>query len=138
MITGTFFRLTTIAGAVISIALGALYWSASKKLDDLQKQVIHLSTQKQLLAANNATLKSNLDKVIEANRQNDETLKKLQRERKISQEAIDALIKSREVERSKAEEANKKIDEMLKNPENNGTVAPVLRETLRDIMRNSK
>lgn len=106
---------------------------AESKVESLQTENKQLSTDNEILKSNNATLKENLVTVAKVNESTVDANKKLLNERKSSWTAINTLAAAREAERKNVEAANKKIDEMLKNPSNNGPVAPVLRETLRDI-----
>lgn len=99
---------------------------AEHKNTTLEKQV-------QQLTADNTQLKANVDTITKVNQVNVETNNKLLAERKDAQAAISNLAKQKQVTSQKLDEANKKIDEMLKDPKNDGPVAPVLRETIRSI-----
>jgi hypothetical protein len=91
-----------------------------------------------ILKANNTTLKFNLEEAAKANQSTVEANKKLLEERKDAQALIAELAKQKQVSQANLADANKKIDEMLKDPRNNGTIAPVLRETLKDIQKRKK
>jgi hypothetical protein len=108
---------------------------AQKQIEKLEVTVKQVTTDNEILKSNNATLKLNLQGALDANVKTVDANKKLLEERIAAKIAIDALAKSKAEEKKLLDDAKGKITEMLKNPANNGTVAPVLRETIRDIQK---
>lgn len=99
--------------------------SATHQVTSLQKDIGTLN-------ANNSILKQNQDTLKQSNEANVATINKLVEERKDAQVAINTLAKQKQVEHAKVITAQRKIDEMLKDPKNNGPIAPVLSETLKE------
>lgn len=98
-----------------------------------QHKVAGLEVKVQQLQTDNATLKRNVETITAVNQTNVETNNKLVEERKDSQTAIENLAKQAASNKKKLADANKRIDDLLKDPKNNGTVAPVLAETIKTI-----
>lgn len=142
---GMITKVAVIIAIVASLGLGGSMFLAKRDFKALQKKhdVLtetnqQLETNNAILKQNNLTLKSSLDTAAEANQVSATANKKLLDERKSAKEAIDAIARSKAKDRDALNAANKKIDEMLKNPKNDGVVAPVLSETIRDIQKRGK
>lgn len=111
---------------------------AKNKIGKLEVKNGELTADNTTLKSNNAILKGNLSAAEEANKTTIEANRQLLKERQDAQTAIDNLAKDKKKALDNLAVANKKIDDMLKDPKNNGSVAPVLRETIRDIQGRSK
>ena len=117
---------------------GAKCTSVQLDLNKANKEVARLSTDNAQLIVNNATLKSNVEKAADANASTVEANRLLLEERSKAQALIAELSKRQQKQKADLAAANKKIDDMVKDPKNEGSVAPVLRETLRDIQKRGK
>lgn len=127
--------VTKVAMALLLAALIASIGSCTSnkmQLSSANKQVTSLQKDVGQLNLNNAILKKNQETLTNANQTNLQTIEGLVKERKDAQAAIDTLAKQKQIERKRADTANKRIEELLKNPANNGKVAPVLGETLKE------
>lgn len=132
------FASTGASCAWKTVKLNSEINAVNKKNGELETKNGQLSTDNATLKSNIETLKSNLDIAADANAKIAEANRQLLNERKLSKEAIEILAHARDVATRNLQEANRKIDEMLKNPANNGALAPVLRETIRDIQNRNK
>lgn len=133
--------LTKVAVIVLTAGLltsGASCAFKTVQLKATQHKVAGLEVKVTQLSTDNAILKKNVETITKVNETNVATNNKLLEERRDSEAAIAALAKQRADAKKKLDDANKKIDAMLKDPKNNGAVAPVLRETIRDIQRKTK
>lgn len=134
--------IATKAMAAVLVAgllfTGVKCTSTQLELNKANREIATLSTDNAQLKINNATLKSNVDKAVEANQSTVDANRQLLAERNQAQQIIAELSKTKEKQKADLAAANKKIDDMLKDPKNEGSVAPVLRETLRDVQRRSK
>jgi cell division protein FtsB len=111
---------------------------ANKNVATLQQKNTELSTDNVILKQNIGTLKSNIDSIVKTNEANVEVNRKLVAERTASKAVIASLAANTAKTKASLDDANKKIEEMLKNPANDAPVAPVLLETLRDIQKGKK
>jgi hypothetical protein len=126
---GTKIAMFVLAASLI-LSVGSCTYKAVE-LTSAQHQVTTLQQDIGTLNANIGILKQNQVTLKSTNDANLQTIAALVKERKDAQQAIDNLAKQKQVEHAKAETANKRIEELLKNPANNGKVAPVLGETLK-------
>ena len=115
-----------VASAGFGVVKSGQLAASRHKVEGLEVKVTQLQTD-------NAILKKNVETITKVNETNVETNKKLLDERKDAQDAIAELAKQKTANKKKLDAANKRIDELLKDPKNNGTVAPVLRETIKSI-----
>jgi hypothetical protein len=129
-----------MAGVLLAGLLftGAKCTYAEHELSNANQQIVVLTKDNATLTVNNATLKANVDKAADANAATVEANRLLLAERAKAQQIIAELSKRGAKSSSDLAAANKKIDDMLKDPKNDGNVAPVLKETLRDLQRRSK
>jgi uncharacterized membrane-anchored protein YjiN (DUF445 family) len=131
-------RLYLIVAVVAAGAVGifAAWWyvgSLNKKLLALESANSALIVDNKILHQNTEVLAENLKKMAEANSTNEQTIKKLIKERSQAQAAIDRLAAESTADRKVISNLNKKLDDLLKDPKNDGIVSPALRETIRDI-----
>ena len=127
--------LFMVAGGVF----GTVHWidanRLESKIEEVQKDNKEIALDNAILKANNTTLKDNLKKLAEANLITHETAQKLLDERAETQGVIDKLAEQAKKEKQMISKLSAQIDEMLKDPKNEGILAPVLRETIREIQR---
>ncbi len=90
------------------------------------------------LKSNNVTLKSSIEVLQFANRENQITIQKLLEERKDAKLALENLAQKSANDAASIEMMNSRIKELLRDPKNDGEVAPVLRETINNIQKMRK
>jgi tRNA A37 N6-isopentenylltransferase MiaA len=125
-----------IAAFAIFILVGGSYFYVS----GLQNKIQKLEADKLLLETNNQTLKDNVEtmrenvKILaEANHENWKTAQALLQERAEAQKAINNLSVAAKNDRAVIVKLNNKLNEIIKDPKNDGIVSPALRETVRDV-----
>lgn len=131
-------RLYLIVAAVAAAAAGifAAWWYVSglnKKVHALESANSTLTIDNTILQQNTQVLSENLKKMAEANSANEQTIRKLIEERAQAQAAVNKLAAESAADRKVISNLNKKLDDLLKDPKNDGIVSPALRETIRDI-----
>lgn len=121
---------------IICVLVGGAYFYVS----GLQNKVQKLEADKLLLETNNAVLKDNVEVMREnvktlatANHENWKTAQALIAERAEAQKAINNLSVATKNDRAVILKLNKKLDDIIKDPKNDGLVSPALRETVRDV-----
>jgi len=124
------------------VAVGAYVGIQKVEISSLKKEVATLTEERnnltvdnKVLKENNTTLKDGLKKLAVANQTNFDTAKQLLEERGKATQAIANLAAANRVSNQKLDRLSVKIEEMLKDPKNDGPVAPVLREVLREIQK---
>lgn len=132
--------ITTLIGALISclvfigireIEIGRL----NKQIAALQKENNNLVVDNKILKENNLVLKENLKTLADANDANVATAKALLAERNKSVEAINNLAQSNNRNKEAFDRINKKLEELLSDPKNDGPVAPVLKDVIKEIQK---
>jgi hypothetical protein len=129
-----------ILGALVAGAIGLYFYISSLKgqVDSLTKENISLTTNNKILQKNNEILKDNSIKFAKANEVNASTVKSLLAERQDSIKLIADLALSKQKNLEQIATLNSDIDAMIKDPKNDGPVAPVLKETVRAIQNSRK
>lgn len=129
-------KLKLIAATIFVVALIA----CGIYVKMLQRDIVDLTQQNKTLEINNTvltgsveTLKHNQQTMLDVNDENQKTIKKLIAERQQAQKAIDDLARARESDKKALNEFKTKLEELLKDPKNDGIVSPALRETIRNI-----
>lgn len=107
--------------------------SLNKKIDALESVNSALTVDNKILLQNTEVLAENLKKMAEANSTSEQTVKRLLKERSQAQAAVDKLAAEAAADRKIISNLNKKLDDLLADPKNDGIVSPALRETIRDI-----
>lgn len=124
-------------GAIIALVLASVgcyfFITQRSEIKNLNNKMVSLAEQNEILVKNNGILKQNQIALEDANKQTYAALLALKAERKKAQAAIAEMARERKRTSQAMEELQAKIDEMRKDPNNNGPVAPVLRETIREI-----
>ena len=141
---GTPLGLKIAAGVVLALVIGFGAYITVQKIEihGLKKDVAALTEQRnnldvdnKILKENNGALKDGLKKLATANETNYNTAKSLLDERTKSVIAINNLAIANRLSNEKLDRLNVKIEDMLKDPKNDGPVAPVLREIIREIQK---
>ena len=131
-----------LLGVVVVAMLGlggtsAKLWFDKRGLQkDLQEQkaeLVDLKAENLVLKDNNSVLKANLKKLAESNYNTYLTVKQILAEREVAVRSIKSLALATQAEKARLQMLNKKIEQMLKDAANDGEVAPVLREIIREI-----
>jgi hypothetical protein len=113
--------IATKAMAAVLVAgllfTGVKCTSVQIELNKANQQIATLSTDNAQLKVNNATLKSNVDKAVDANQSTVEANRQLLAERAQAQALIAELSKTKEKQKTDLVAANKKIDEHTERSE---------------------
>lgn len=107
--------------------------SLNKQVTELHASNAKLTVDNTQLIENNKVLKANQKILTDANQVNQDTIQKLLNERAQSKQAIANLAAANQRGNEALDRLGKKIDDMLKDPQNDGLVAPILRETINQI-----
>lgn len=108
------------------------------EIKDLRNENVILAQNNKVLQENNATIKKNLDTVRSTNEENLKTIIALEKERDDAKKAVAELAKKEKSNIKTIGELKDKLEEMEKNPANNGALAPALRETIRGIQETGR
>lgn len=139
---GVFTRIALFISAVLLIVAATFATVKWLEVSRLQKSIEVLQEEKnkvlidnKILIENNQVLKRNIQQLDAAVASNKRTIEALLAERNAAQEAIKALAASAKRDRAKLNAASSKVEEMASDPKNDGEIAPVLRETIREIQK---
>lgn len=138
------FLRSNLSLVMIAIALTAggifaySYHKRGIKIDALQVEKGQLQEANANLLAQIEGLRSRIEALTEANDTNLKTIEKLKKERADAAAAIAALAASTENNKKLIAELTAKLRDLLKDPKNDGPVANVLRETIKEIQKNRK
>lgn len=124
---------TAILSAVGGTALYVRHLRSS--VETLEKQKSDLIVDNKIFKDNNDVLKDNMKKLATANLTNYNTAQSLIADKAQSTRAIANLAAARVADRQSFDRLTGKIEAMLKDPKNDGPVAPVLREVIREIQK---
>jgi cell division protein FtsB len=125
------------AGLLITAVGGGLLYVHNLKstVQKQEAQIVQLKTDNAILTDNNAVLKDNMKKLATANFTNWQTAQSLIADREKASTAISNLAAASLHDKKTLDRLNQKITDMLKDPKNDGAVAPVLREIIREIQK---
>lgn len=123
-----------ICGALTTVG-GVWYYvhSLNTKISTLEKIKTDLEVNNKILQENVTVCKDNTAKLSIANLTNVNTVSALKEERVQSQKAISNLAATAAANKRALISANNKLNDLIKDPKNDGLVAPALRETVRSI-----
>lgn len=130
--------IIAIAGTlIVSSALGLWLHIRGLKstITDLTETNNTLVASNKILESNNAVLKQNNETLSSANSTNVETIRQLEEERKKAIDAVKALANANLRNKQTLDRLNAKIEQLLKDPNADGPIAPVLREVIREIQK---
>lgn len=132
-------KLILLGGVLAAIVFVVLYILSLKgDIKELTTERNTLSADKQLLIANNTTLKYNFSVCEDVNKTNQATIDLLNKERAEAELAV-AELAEKDLSNAQAIANLKKQLELLNNDAaNNGAVATNLRETIRSIQQGRK
>jgi cell division protein FtsB len=135
-----------ILGVLLGVTLLACgflafkYHSMSASIETLKSEKSVLETNNKIMQANNQVLKENMDALVQANKSTADTTDALIKERSKAQLAINTLASSTVSDKALISNLKQKLADIIKDPANDGTLAPSLRETIRQVQnsRSSK
>jgi cell division protein FtsB len=128
--------IVAIAGALLLAAVGGAYIYVNKlksTIAKLERDNAILTTNNEVLKENVAIMRDNVKALATANHENWKTAQALIAERAAAQAAINNLAVATKNDRDTINRLNGRLQEILKDPQNDGLVAPALRETVRDV-----
>jgi len=122
-------------GVVLAIVLGCGFYVHRLNVDiaTLETEKTQLIANNQVLVENNKILKDNVNKIIEANATTSNTVASLVAERQDATKAIANLAAATANDRQTIAKLKQNLTDLIKDPKNDGLVAPALRETVRSI-----
>ena len=123
------FLLTTVLGAALYVR------NLRSSVETLEKEKAELVASNSVLKDNNDVLRDNMKKLATANHTNYLTAQSLIKDKEAATKAISNLAAMRTADKAGYDRLTKKLEEMLKDPRNDGPVAPVLREVMREIQK---
>lgn len=126
-----------IAGIVLTMLIGATitFKVQHNKIQTLRSDNTLLTLDVKTLNANAEILRDNYTICAASNKTNLETIAKLTAERQDALNALSAFADQKKKDDRKIAQLRRMLDELNKDPLNNGPVAPVLRETIRAIQK---
>ena len=119
--------LTAIVGVCVTLVV------QQKTIKSLRQDITLLENNNKALQDNTVTLRQNYLDCSVANKTNIATIASLTAERQDALDSLAALAKDQSKSATKIEQLNRMLDNLRSDPANNGSVAPVLRETIRAI-----
>ncbi len=122
-----------IAVGVAIVALGGWMVWEYKDLEKLKEANIILTTNNKQLQENEDILKANQQTCVATNTTDAATIASLLKERQDAQNAVANLAKQQQSNVATIGILGKKLTDLEKNPANDGTLSPDLRETIRGI-----
>jgi cell division protein FtsB len=129
---------------MLAVLLGAGGYSGFKafqagklrrEVTTLTEKNTSLTVDNTVLKENNAVLKDQVHQLATANFSNYQSAKALTEERSANVIAVQALAANQKRNLDALDRLNKKVEDMIKDPKNDGEVAPVLREIVREIQK---
>lgn len=140
--------LSQIKIAIIFLIIGTIISAAfliQEHIASLKSDIVKLETEKisvmatnKVLSQNNDVLKDNISVLNSANTTNLSTIQQLLNERAEALKAINNLASSTANDRQTIVKLNKKLEQLLSDPKNDGIVSPALKETVREIQNTRK
>lgn len=134
---------STVIQWVVMIGVGLLFTAAASSFGYaylMKREVQRLNTEQGITLAANAILEKNAETLTEnnntlreANSTNLRTIEDLLNERKDATKIIAMLSDMNARDKNAANALRKSLAEMAKDPTNDGSIAPILRETIRNI-----
>lgn len=131
-------------GLICALVIGLIFSSLMLKNANLKQEILEkdvtLVKQKsdiQFLSNNIATLRKNVSELTKINESNEKLISQLTADAVQSKIAIDDLLKKNKQRTEQTQNLQNQIEQLKKNPSNDGSVSPVLRETIRSIQTNS-
>jgi hypothetical protein len=134
----TVIKLVIYLGIISGVAVAYLTHRHQVKMltstiENLQNEKGILIANSVILKSNNQVLQTNIQSLQSANSTNSQTIQKLIEERADAQQAINNLSATKLKDKKTIAALNKRLNDILSDPKNDGVVSPALRETIRDI-----
>ncbi len=130
-----------IAGVIIVAVLATVggTWiyikTLNSKITDLEKEKKELIVENEIHKENNKVLRDNVKTLAVSNHENWKTAQALIAERSSATKAINNLAAANLREKQALDRLSAKVQKMLEDPKNDGEVAPVLKEVIREIQK---
>ena len=124
-----------IGGVLLAVVLatGLYVWTLRTEVTKQNEKIAAMSAANINLKSEISLLREGLVIAEQANAVSNDTIQKLLIERQKASAAVEALAKKDIANNKKISDLNAYIDTMSKDPSNDGTLAPVLVETLKSI-----
>lgn len=133
-ILGSKLQLALLVAAALAVGSVYLYIKhLQSSIEKLEGDNIVLKTNNQVLKDNVEIMRQNVKELAKSNHENWKTVQSLLEERKAAQQAINNLAVATKNDREVIARLNKRLNDIIKDPSNDGVVAPALRETVRDV-----
>jgi len=136
-------KISAIVGAILLVAASTFIGlklveihQLHSKIEKQNVQITNLSLDNKILTENNAILKNNQEVLKSSNQSNYDAAKKLDEERAESKAAIITLASQNVKSKEAIEILKHTISTLSTDPKNDGPVAKVLIETVRQIQAN--
>lgn len=124
-----------VAGGAYIGAKEVQVYQLNKKVEILEKEKNKLVVDNKILEENNEVFRENMKKLATANFTNWTTAKALIDERAKAADTIANLAAANRRTKESLDRISKTIEDVLKDPNNDGPIAPVLREVIREIQK---
>lgn len=133
-------RALIVIGAILISLAGVKFHYMNQELNSLRIGTVKLETANTILKQNSSSLVARLKLFSEADVANKATIAALLEEREESLKAIEKLSKAKTTSIAKLDAVKDKIEVDRKTPNTDGPIAPVLKETIREIqiLRNAQ
>ncbi len=128
------FAIVIFAGIV---GAGAYVWNMHSEIETLKTNNATLTSNNKVLQENNDVIKSNLTTAQAANATNSATIAQLLKERQDDITAVNNLAAQKKASDAVVTGLNQKLKTLSKNPANDGSISPDLREIIRSIQTGS-
>ena len=133
-------EIKLIIFALIVGGLIAGWFLIQQHISSLKEDIVKLQTEKagilvnaKVLQQNNDVLRENISSLNSANTTNLTTIQQLLSERSEALKAINNLASATVSDKQTIIKLNKKLEQILSDPKNDGIVSPALRETVREV-----
>ena len=121
-----------ISGGLIVAFIWWIWWMMDE-LGDRKEKISMLSSNVEVLTENTDVLRQNYLQCQTANTTNNDTIESLLKERNDAQEALKRLTAQKMRDNIYIDQLEARVGIARNNPSQNGPLAPVLRDTIKDI-----
>ena len=129
-----------LIGAAIVAAAGCIFYVHRRNVNiaTLETEKSQLIANNKVLVENNKILKDNVNQILDANATTNKTVASLVAERQDATKAIANLAAATANDKQTIASLKQNLTDLIKDPKNDGLVAPALRETVRRIQDGEK
>jgi cell division protein FtsB len=129
-----------LVGAVIAAVAGGIFYvhRLNVNIATLETEKTQLIANNKVLVENNKILKDNVNQILDANATTNKTVASLVAERQDATKAIANLAAATANDKQTIANLKQNLADLIKDPKNDGLVAPALRETVRRIQDGEK